>query len=96
VLHALADVLALPGALVLPARSRRPERVQVLALQAGGRLRLFLANPTGETHPVKIDGLPGSARRAPLGQGPAGEDVGAEVELAPHEVVRIDAPLAGG
>jgi hypothetical protein len=45
---------------------------------------------------VKIDGLPGSARRAPLGQGPAGEDVGAEVELAPHEVVRIDAPLAGG
>jgi hypothetical protein len=96
VLHALAEALALPGAVVLPARSRRPERVQALALQAGGHLRLLLANPTGETHAVRIEGLPASARRAPLGQGPAGEEAGAEMELAPREIVRIDAPLAGG
>ncbi len=95
VLHALAEALALPGAAVLPARSRRPERVQVLALQAGGHLRLLLANPTGEAHAVRIDGLPGSARRAPLGRGPAGEEAGAELELAPREIARIDAPLAG-
>jgi D-apionolactonase len=95
-LHALADVLALPGATVLPARSRRPERVQVLALRAGGRLRLFLANPTADAHRVRIEGLGGPARRAPLGQGPAGEEAEAELELAPREVLRVDAPLAGG
>jgi len=94
VLHALADVLALPGALVLPARSRRPERVQVLALRSGPHARLFLANVTGEAHPVRVEGLGGTARRAPLGQASPGEEVGAEVELAPHEIVRLDLEIA--
>jgi hypothetical protein len=90
VLHALADVLALPGAVVLPARSRRPERVQALALRSGGHSRLFLANVTAEPHPVHVEGLSGPARRAALGQASPGEEVGAEVELAPHEIARLD------
>jgi hypothetical protein len=93
-LHALADVAALPGAVVLPARSRRPERVQVLALRSGGQARLFLANVTAEPHPVRVEGLAGQARRAELGQTSPGEEVGPEVELAPHEVARLDFEVA--
>jgi hypothetical protein len=94
VLHALADVTALPGAVVLPARSRRPERVQVLALRSGAHARLFLANVTAEPHPVRVEGVAGRARRAALGQASPGEDVGVEVELAPHEIARLDVQLA--
>ena len=93
-LHALADVTALPGAVVLPARSRRPERVQALALRSGPHARLFLANVTAEPHPVRVEGLAGTARRAALGQASPGEEVGAEVELAPHEIVRLDLEIA--
>ena len=60
VLDALADVAAIEGARVVPARPRRPERIQALALQSGGRVRLLLANVTGE-------GAPGP-RRGPLRQ----------------------------
>jgi hypothetical protein len=88
-LHALADVLS--------SRRRRPagplaapERVQVLALRSGTHARLFLANVTAEPHPVRIEGLSGQARRAALGQASPGEEVGAEVELAPHEIARLD------
>jgi hypothetical protein len=90
VLHALADVAAVKDAFVLPSRSRRPERVQVLALRAPGLVRLFLANATAEPHPVRVDGLPGRLSRAPLGAPGPGEEVEGEVELAPHEVARID------
>ena len=90
VLHALADVAAVKDAFVLPSRSRRPERVQVLALRAPGLVRLFLANVTAEPHPVRVDGLPGRLVRAPLGAPGPGEAVEGEVELAPHEVARID------
>jgi hypothetical protein len=92
--HALADVAALRGALVLPARSRRPERVQVLVLRSGTFARLFLANVTAEPHPVRIDGLSGVARRATLGQVSPGEEVGTELDLAPHEIARLDLEIA--
>ena len=65
VLDALADVAALPDARVVPARTRRPERVQSLALRSSaGHTRLFLANVTGE-------GTPG-ARRGRFGTRAAG------------------------
>jgi hypothetical protein len=90
VLGAFADIAALPGAVVARVRSRRPERVQALALRAtGGPVRLFLANVTAEAHPVRVDGLPGRASRANLGE-PSGEDSGPELELGPHQVVRLD------
>jgi hypothetical protein len=90
VLHALADVASLPRAVVLPVRSRRPERVQVLALRSGARVRVFLANVTGEPHPVRLEGLPEGLARAPLGGATATEEVGDELELAAHEVARLD------
>ncbi len=85
--HALATLGEAAFAL---ARSRRPERVQAVALQAALRTRLLLANVTDDPHPVRIEGLTGRARRAPLGQGDAGEDCGLELELEPHDVVRLD------
>ncbi len=89
--HALADVAALlPEARVVPAHSRRRERVQALALRAAGRARLFLANVTAETHPVRVLGLEGAARRARLGDPGPGEESGFELEIAPHEIVRLD------
>jgi hypothetical protein len=94
VCHALADVAALPGAVVVPARSRRPERVRTLALRGGTRTRLFLANVTGDPHPVRLEGLPAGLRRAALGQAEPGEEVGAEIELAPHEIARLDVDTA--
>jgi hypothetical protein len=96
VLHALADVAGLPEGFVLPARSRRPERVQALALRSAGEVRLFLANVTTEPHPVRIEGLCGRARRAALGDASPGADSGFEIELAPHEVARLDVETVGG
>ena len=93
VLDALADVAALEGARIVPARPRRPERIQALALQSGGRVRLFLANVTGEAHPVRLEGLSGKAKRAVLAQ-PEGEESGLELELRAREVVRLDVALA--
>jgi hypothetical protein len=90
VLHALADVAALPGARVARAKPRRPERVQALALQSNGRARLFLANVTSDTHPVRVEGVAGSARRFRLGETGSGAESGLEVELGPHEVARLD------
>ena len=91
VLDALADVAALPNASVVPARTRRPERVQSLALRSGGELRIFLANVTTETHPVRVEGLSGRVLRSALGQAAQGEGSGLEFELRPHEIVRLDA-----
>ena len=91
VLDALADVAALPGAVVASARTRRPERVQALALRStAGARRLFLANVTGETHPVRVEGLSGRVVRSALGQSQPGEESGAELELRPREIVRLD------
>jgi hypothetical protein len=90
VFHALADVAAPPGARVAVARSRRPERVQALALRSDGRMRLLLANVTGDAHPVRIEGLSGRVSRAPLGDPSSGTEAGLELDLAPHEVVRLD------
>ena len=96
VLHALADVAALPRAEVLAAGSRRPERVQVLALRSGGRVRVFLANVSAEPHPVRLEGLAGRVLRAPLGASAGLEPDGPEVELAPREIVRLDVAAAAG
>ncbi len=91
VLDALADVAATPGAVVVSARTRRPERVQALALRStAGARRLFLANMTSETHPVRVEGLSGRVVRSALGQSQPGEDSGAKLELRPHEIVRLD------
>jgi hypothetical protein len=89
VLRALADVAELEGARVIPVRPRRPERIQALALRAGPRLRLFLANVTRGTHPVRVEGVSGKARRATLGRAD-GEESGLELELGPHEIARLD------
>ena len=91
VLDALADVAALPVARVVSARTRRPERIQALALRSSaGRTRVFLANVTGETHPVRVEGLSGRVVRSALGQAQPGEDSGSELELRPREIVRLD------
>jgi hypothetical protein len=90
VLHALADVAALPGARVARAKPRRPERVQALALLSNGRARLFLANVTSDTHPVRVEGVAGSARRFRLGETQPGVEAGLELELGPHEIARLD------
>ena len=90
VLDAFADVAALPGAGVVRARPRRPERVQALALRSGGRMRLFLANVTAEAHPVRVEGLSGRVVRSALGQSQQGEDSGFEIELKAQEIARLD------
>ena len=91
VFHALADVAALRGARVLGARSRRPERVQALALRSGSLTRVFLANVTVEDHPVRLEGLSGEARlRAEIGDAAPGEECGFEIELPAHAIVRLD------
>jgi len=96
VLDAFADVAALPGALVVPARTRRPERVQALGLRSNaGHTRVFLANVTGEAHPVRVEGLSGRVRRARLGQAQPGEESGLELELGPREIARLDVEADG-
>jgi hypothetical protein len=93
VLDALADVAVLADPSVVPVRTRRPERIQTLALRSGGHLRLFLANVTAETHPVRVEGLSGRVLRSALGQSRPGEDSGLEIELRPREIVRLDAEV---
>ena len=95
VLGALADLAARPGAAVLRAVSRRPERVQALAVGSRGRVRLFLSNVTTEPHPVRVEGLSGRVRRAPLGDASPGDEGELEIELGPHEVARLDVEPAG-
>ncbi len=90
VYHALAELAALDGGALAPTRSRRPERVQAVALRAGQGTRLVLANVTEDPHPVRIEGVAGTARRAPLGKDDAWEPCGLELELQPHEIVRLD------
>ncbi len=89
VCHALRDVTSLAGARVCASQSRRPERVQTLALRAGAETRLFLANVSREPHPVRVEGLEGVARRARLGEA-SGDECALELELAPQEIVRLD------
>jgi hypothetical protein len=90
VFHALADVADLADAPVLPTRSRRPERVLAVTLRSGVATRVFLANVTPDSHPVRVEGLGGRARRAALGSDGAGVETGLELELGPHEVTRLD------
>jgi hypothetical protein len=75
---------------VLPALSRRPERVQALALRAAGRTRVFLANITDEVHAVRVEGVAGTARLCPLGAGDGGHECGFELTLQPHAIARLD------
>jgi D-apionolactonase len=91
VLEALADLAALPGARVAPARSRRPERVRALALRRGEITRVFLANLTADPHPVRLEGLSGTRRRVAAGRPGPGVAVEGDVDLAPHEIVRVEA-----
>ena len=90
VYHALAGMAAMREAVVLPVVSRRPERVQALALRSGERTRVFLANVSGETHPVRLSGLGGDARMAPLGSELAEEPCGFELVLPPRAITRLD------
>ena len=43
---------------------------------------------------MRVEGLAGPVLRAALGQASPGEELGAEVELAPHEIVRLDLEVA--
>jgi hypothetical protein len=90
VFHALADVAALPEAVVLPTRSRRPERVLAIALRSAASTRVFLANLTPDAHPVRVEGLAGPAWRAALGTEGGGAATDLEFELGPLEVTRLD------
>ena len=90
VFHALRDVAAVAGAGVLALDSRRPERVQAIGLRSGRLTRLFLANIGDEPHPVRVEGLAGAARRAPLGAAEPGEECGLELDLEPRAVARLD------
>ncbi len=90
VFRALADVAALPEAVVVPTRSRRAERVQAAVFRSGARVRVFLANVTADVHPVRVEGLSGRVTRAALGEQGSGVEADFEVELAPHEVARLD------
>ncbi len=90
VFHALADVAALPECFVVPTRSRRAERVQAAALRSAARVSVFLANVTSAAHPVRVEGLSGRVTRAALGERGSGAEAGFDVELAPHEVARLD------
>jgi hypothetical protein len=74
---------------VLSARSRRPERVQALALRAGTRVRLLLANVTRWRHPVVVEGLAGEARRTTPGAAGGDDLAPLELELGPHEIVQL-------
>jgi D-apionolactonase len=89
VFDALAEVTAFAGAAVCGARSLRPDRVQALALRSGAQTRLFLANVTGEPHPVRIEGLACVGQLSRLGEA-GGSECGSELELAPHAIVRLD------
>jgi hypothetical protein len=90
VYHALAELAALGEAAFALARSRRPERVQAVALRAGRRTRLVLANVSDDPHPVRIEGLTGTARRAALGECDAGEPCEPELGLEPHEIACLE------
>jgi hypothetical protein len=69
------------------------ERVQAAALRSVDGVRVFLANVTADSHPVRVEGLAGWAKRAALGEA-SGSDVGFEIELVLHEVARFDAVFA--
>jgi hypothetical protein len=92
---ALADVAGVRDAVVRPSRSRRPERVLVLALRGDRLTRVFLANVTAEGHPVRLEGLTGAIHRARVGDADRGEECGAEIELPPHSIVRLDVTADG-
>jgi hypothetical protein len=94
VYHALAALCGSPGARVVRARSRRPERVLACALRSGVKLSLFLANVTTEPHPVRIDGAGASATAAGLGER-VGQPCEFPLELFPHEVLRLDLEAPG-
>ena len=90
-LDAFADVAAVADARIVPARTRRPERVQVLALRSKpGHGLVFLANVTNEAHPVRVEGLTGRVRRASLGQAAQAEGSEPQFELRPREIVKLD------
>jgi len=95
VLRTLLDLGARPEASVLHARSRRPERVQVLAVGSRERAQVFLANVAAEPHPVRVEGLSGRVRHASLGDASPGDEGGFEIELAPRGIARFDVEPAG-
>ncbi len=90
VFHALAAAAALREGFVVPTRSRRAERVQAAALRSAAKVSVFLVNVQSDAHPVRVEGLSGRVTRAGLGEPGPGAEAGFEVELAPHEVVRLD------
>jgi hypothetical protein len=55
--HVLADVAEFAGGRILPIRSSSPLRVAGLALAKPRRIRILLANFTGEPQPLGIDGV---------------------------------------
>lgn len=105
VYHVLADLAELAGAEVLATHSSAPVEVDALAVRLGGRLRVLLANLTGEVHPVHLPAplAGGLLRRLGLNnvalatRDPEAfrdapiESIGKSIVLGPHELARIDA-----
>ena len=73
--HVLAAACEFGGAEVLAAHTPDPQRIAALALRAGGRLRILLANLTAEPQQVRLSGLGATARIH---------------TLAPHALMQLD------
>ncbi len=86
---AFAELGAVRSALWSIPRSRRPERVQALALRDGERTRVLACNMTDTSHSVRVEGLAGSARVRPLGASDAVSG-GFELALGPHAILVMD------
>ncbi len=92
--HVLADAGEFAGGEVLPSQSTSPLTVDGIVLRKGSRVRVLLANMTGEEARVTVDGIGPRAHLKRLDSEP-GEPLEAgsgraELALAPHAVLRID------
>ncbi len=99
VYHVLAAALEFSGAEVVPSPSTEPLALDGLALRNKGRLRVLAANLSARRLAALVENLPGEislSRLAEKGFCDATriETRGGrlELDLPPHETVRIDAP----
>lgn len=96
--HVLADVCAWRGAAILDCQASDQLAVVGFAVRAAGRLKLLVANLEAAPKSVRIEGVAGPARLQRLSDETApGRSTHMQVdevsalELAPFEIIRIDA-----